>query len=118
MAKLALGRLGEELAARFCGARGWTVLRRNLRLGAGEVDLLVGRMGHDGPEQCVVEVRTRRMPSRASPEDSVRAGKRARLGRLAEEVAGLAGPEVAVRVVLVAVEVHDETAALRWLDVV
>lgn len=38
-----LGRWGEDLAARYLRARGWSILARNYRFGRREVDLVVRR---------------------------------------------------------------------------
>jgi Holliday junction resolvase-like predicted endonuclease len=50
-----LGVLGETLCARFFSARGWKILKQNLRTPFGEVDIIIERHG------CLwaVEVKTR-----------------------------------------------------------
>jgi len=50
------GRAGEERAARHLQAQGYTVLDRNWRTAAGELDIVAAR----GPHLVVVEVKTRR----------------------------------------------------------
>ncbi|MEV1053138.1 YraN family protein [Streptomyces sp. NPDC049887] len=56
-AKSALGRYGEELAARLLAAAGMAVLARNWRCGrAGEIDIVA----RDGDTVVVCEVKTRR----------------------------------------------------------
>ncbi|MEM9801692.1 MAG: YraN family protein [Planctomycetota bacterium] len=52
-----LGRIGEELVARWLAACGWTIVARNLRAPEGELDLV----GRDGPTLVVVEVKTGRV---------------------------------------------------------
>jgi putative endonuclease len=41
----ARGRRGEEVAAAFLEAEGWTILERNYRSRLGEVDIIAGREG-------------------------------------------------------------------------
>ncbi len=52
----ASGRQGEETAARFLAARGWTILDQRVRTKAGEVDLVARR----GNLIAFVEVKTRK----------------------------------------------------------
>ncbi|MDX9831516.1 MAG: YraN family protein [Anaerolineae bacterium] len=75
-----LGRHGEELAARHLATRGYEILERNWRCGAGELDLVA----RDGACLAFVEVRTRRGQELGSPEESITAAKQARLINLAE----------------------------------
>ncbi len=66
------GRLGEDLAARFLAARGWTVIERNFRLGHKEVDLVARRRG----VVAFVEVKSRSGPDYGHPLEAITAGKR------------------------------------------
>lgn len=72
------GREGEDRAARYLEALGYTVLDRNWRCAAGEIDLVVER----GRELVIVEVKTRRSVSFGHPLEAIDARKRARLWRL------------------------------------
>jgi putative endonuclease len=74
-----VGGRGEEVAARFLARQGLAVLERNLRSRLGEVDIVA----REGGVLVFVEVKTRRGPASDPPEAAVRAGKRARLARLA-----------------------------------
>jgi putative endonuclease len=85
-ARRALGRRGEQLAAEHLQRRGCVVLARNVRVGRGEIDLIV----RDGDALAFVEVKTRRVAARASALDDERhpllglgPAQRARLRRLA-----------------------------------
>lgn len=60
-ARRALGRRGEQLAAEHLQRRGCIVLARNVRVGRGEIDLIV----RDGDALAFVEVKTRRIAARA-----------------------------------------------------
>jgi len=70
-----LGRRGEELAAELLRARGYTIVERNFRCRAGEIDLVA----LDGPTVVFVEVRSRRGERVGTPLESVDPRKQARL---------------------------------------
>jgi putative endonuclease len=74
-----LGRRGEAMAADFLRARRWTIVARNYRCRAGEIDLVA----LDGPVLVFVEVRSRRGERAGTPLESVDARKRSRLVRVA-----------------------------------
>ncbi len=75
-----LGRRGEQAAAAYLQAKGYTILARNLRCGRGEIDILAARDGL----LVFVEVRTRRSSRFLSPEESVTPRKQAHLLAAAE----------------------------------
>ncbi len=83
--KDAVGRFGEEQAARHLTAAGLTVLARNWRPGRipggprGELDIIA----RDGEEIVIVEVKTRSGTRFGSPAEAVTADKVRRLRRLA-----------------------------------
>jgi putative endonuclease len=77
-AKDALGRYGEELAARHLVADGFVVLERNWRCDLGEVDIVA----RDADVLVVCEVKTRRSASHGSPFEAVTERKLHRLERL------------------------------------
>nr|WP_078970678.1 YraN family protein [Streptomyces chattanoogensis] len=76
----ALGRYGEDLAARRLTEAGMRILDRNWRCRDGEIDIVAA----DGDALVVCEVKTRRAASYEHPMAAVRAGKTERLRRLAE----------------------------------
>ena len=77
----ALGRYGEELAARRLTETGMNVLARNWRCGrTGEIDILA----RDGDTLVVCEVKTRRSGAYEHPMAAVTARKADRLKRLAD----------------------------------
>ena len=76
----ALGRYGEDAAARHLAAAGLTVLERNWRCRAGELDIVA----LDGDTLAVCEVKTRTANGFQSPTEAVDATKSARLALLAE----------------------------------
>lgn len=75
-----LGQWGEDLAARYLERVGCTVLARNWRCPAGEVDLIV----REGATLAFVEVRTRRPSTYGTPEESITAGKLAHMLAVAQ----------------------------------
>lgn len=74
----ALGRYGEDVAARFLAAAGFVVLERNWRCELGELDIVA----REGDVLVVCEVKTRRGTGYGSPLEAVTPGKAARLRRL------------------------------------
>ncbi|MGW4033615.1 YraN family protein [Streptomyces sp. NPDC004838] len=77
----ALGRYGEELAARLLTEAGMTVLARNWRYGrAGEIDIVA----RDGDTVVVCEVKTRRAGTFEHPMEAITPAKADRLRHLAE----------------------------------
>lgn len=77
--RVALGRQGEETAARFLSAKGYRLEARNVRLKGGEIDIVAW----DDETLVFVEVRTRRGRAYGSPLESVDHRKRQRLRLLA-----------------------------------
>lgn len=74
-----LGAYGEALAARHLVAGGMTLLDRNWRCPAGEIDLVL----RDGDVLVFCEVKTRTSAAFGSPLEGVDADKARRLRRLA-----------------------------------
>lgn len=74
-----LGRAGEDRAARYFSQEGYSVVARNWRGTAGEIDLVAV----DADHVVVVEVKTRRGEGFGHPFEAIDARKRARLWRLA-----------------------------------
>lgn len=100
--RAAVGRYGEELAARTLEDAGWVIVDRNWRGTRGELDLVA----LDGRELVVVEVKTRTGLGFGHPAEAVTAPKLARLRRLAGEwLAGRAAEVVATRPPSVRVDV-------------
>jgi putative endonuclease len=79
-ARQQFGRAAEAVAATHLTRAGWTLLGRNVRIGRGEVDLIVRR----GTVLAFVEVKARRSAACGAPEDAVDWRKRRQVARLAE----------------------------------
>lgn len=79
-ARGALGRYGEDVAARLLADAGMSVLQRNWRCRTGEIDIVA----RDGDAVVVCEVKTRREGPFEHPMEAVTPAKADRLRRLAE----------------------------------
>jgi putative endonuclease len=75
----ALGRLGEDAAARWYEQRGYQILARNWRTREGEIDLIA----RNGMQLAFCEVKARSSTSFGTPAESVNFSKRQRIRRLA-----------------------------------
>ncbi len=71
MNKTALGRLGEELAAKFLKKLGYKIIEKNFRIRGGEIDVIA----LDGNILVYVEVKTRTSHRFGLPEESVTPAK-------------------------------------------
>ncbi|HQU14912.1 MAG: YraN family protein [Chromatiales bacterium 21-64-14] len=69
------GRWAEDLACRYLQAQGLTLIERNYRCPAGEIDLVMEQQG----STVFIEVRYRRAPRFGTGAESVDARKRAKL---------------------------------------
>jgi putative endonuclease len=74
-----LGRIGEAAAAAALAARGYVILRRNVRTRWGELDLVAAL----GREIVFIEVKTRTSDRCGRPLESIPPAKQRRLVRLA-----------------------------------
>jgi putative endonuclease len=77
--KDALGRFGEDLAAKHLTDGGLVILDRNWRCSEGELDIVA----RDGTTRAFIEVKTRSSNAYGSPAEAVTAVKAARIRRLA-----------------------------------
>ena len=78
--KRSLGRRGEEIAVAHLQAQGYSILDRNWRCSAGELDVVA----REGETLAFVEVRTRRGNRFGSAEESITPAKQAKLVELAQ----------------------------------
>jgi putative endonuclease len=101
--KRRLGQRGEEIAAGYLRQQGYTILVRNWRCPAGEVDIVA----REGETLAFVEVRTRRQGGRlGTPEESVTPRKQTRMVEVAQTYLQEAGlDDAAWRIDVVAIEV-------------
>lgn len=79
--KVTFGKWGEETAAHYLVANGYTILNRNYHTAHGEIDIVAGREN----ALIFVEVKTRSSHTFAFPEDSVNLHKQAHLLSAAQD---------------------------------
>jgi putative endonuclease len=105
------GREGEARAAAFLAACGLTILARNVRAPAGEIDIVA----LDGDTLVFCEIRTRRSRAQGGALESVTPAKQRQVVRVAEWF--LAGhPGLAVRPIrfdVVAIDLRGDEAAIE-----
>lgn len=77
--RTAVGRAGEEAAARFLAARGYRIVARNVRFRAGEIDMVA----EEGGSLVFVEVKTRTGLGFGTAAEAVTPRKQQQLVRLA-----------------------------------
>lgn len=80
-ARVALGRIGEDLACRELEARGYIVLERRYRRRGGEIDIIA----RDGEAMVFVEVKAREGKDFGEPAEAVTVRKRRRMTQVALE---------------------------------
>lgn len=94
------GKAGEERAAVFLQTAGYRIVRRNLRLPDGEIDLVC----RDGDVIVFVEVKARWSHGYGRALSAVDARKRLALRRLAADYVQIVAPNAAVRFDVVALD--------------
>lgn len=108
-----LGRQGEEIAEEFLRARAYTIVARNFRCRAGEIDLIA----LDGPTLVFVEVRSRRGTLMGTPLESVDGRKQAQIARVAQHfLAGRGGLEREARFDVVGIRFDVEPPAVEHVQ--
>lgn len=79
--RLSLGKAGEQLAAEQLVLKGYSILQRNYRTRAGEIDIIA----RQGKTLVFAEVKTRSTELFGSPAAAVTPRKQAQISRVAEE---------------------------------
>ena len=101
-----LGDIGEAMASSFLIERGMVVVGRQVRVGRGEIDLIM----RDGEELVFVEVKTRQSNAFGNPEESITNAKLRQLQKLGElhtRGTGWCGPW---RIDIVAINLSDKVS--------
>lgn len=79
-ARITLGRCGEEAAALYLAAQGYSIVARNLRTRVGEIDIIAQR----AQTIVFVEVKTRRSIAYGTPQEAVGPRKQRQIIRAAQ----------------------------------
>ena len=104
-----LGERGEDAAAAYLERAGMTVVERNWRCPAGEIDIVA----LDDDTVVLVEVKTRRTVRKGAPEEAITTAKQRRYGKLAAAYLQSAGvSDVPVRFDVISLLVVAEDRAL------
>lgn len=110
-----LGRQGEELAAAYLAGQGYTIIARNWRTQAGELDIIA----RDGEWLVFVEVRARRAgrggatPTAGAPEESVTPRKQLQLIAMSEAYLFDLPFDGPVRIDVIALELAPDGSVVR-----
>ncbi|HHW78678.1 MAG TPA: YraN family protein [Xanthomonadaceae bacterium] len=111
ISRVAQGTAAEELARRYLEARGLTLVTRNFRCRAGELDLIM----RDGGQLVFVEVRSRRHARYGTPAESVTRTKQQRLLRAAAFYLQRQRLDLPCRFDVVAILQADGEPQLEWI---
>lgn len=82
-ARQAMGRKGEQVAARWLAIHGWEIAERRFRNGHRDIDLVAVRSEGDGRAVAFVEVKTRASADFGGPVSAVNWRKQRELSRSA-----------------------------------
>lgn len=93
-----LGSEGEDLALKYLMKKGYTLVKRNLRLKCGEIDLLM----EDGDDLVICEVKTKSSDAYGVPQEEVDFFKKKKLVQLGKALWQLY-PNHSVRIDVLAV---------------
>lgn len=104
-----LGQRGEDAASAYLERTGLTIVERNWKCPAGEIDIVA----LDGESLVLIEVKTRKTVAKGTPEDAITPAKQGRYRKLAEAYLQHAGTaDVAVRFDVITLLVLSEDRAL------
>lgn len=104
-----IGIRGEDAASAFLERQGMTIVERNWRCKAGEIDIVA----LEGETLVLVEVKTRKSERKGTPEEAVSPTKQKRISRCARAYLQHSGVgECPVRFDVIAIRVLGEEKAL------
>ena len=107
-----LGRSGEERAAEFLMARGYTILARNCRTRFGEIDIIA----RDGKAAVFVEVKARSSQSFGTAREAVNRKKQAKLALIIRDFVAAQNYMGPVRCEVVAIDGRGEPELVSEMD--
>jgi len=103
MDRQALGKYGEELAKEYLEKKGYKLLKQNLKLFCGEIDLLM----QDGDDLVICEVKTKKSEEFGTPQEEVDFFKQKKLVQLGKALWQIY-PEHSIRIDVVAVDEENK----------
>ena len=109
-----LGRLAEDLAAKYLVAIGWKIVIRNVRDQYGELDIVAFDPKESPQELVIVEVRCRTRNKVQDAYDSIDRRKMRALLRASEEYIDCIGWEGFWRIDLIAITVEPRGSLEDW----
>lgn len=112
ISRVAQGASAEDLALRYLEARGLTLVMRNFRCRAGELDLIM----RDGGQLVFVEVRSRRYVRYGAPAESVTRAKQQKLLRAAAFYLQRQRLDLPCRFDVVAILRPDGEPQIEWIQ--
>ncbi len=98
-----LGKMGEELASYYLKNKGYTEIKRNLKLFCGEIDLLM----KDGADLVICEVKTKSSDKFGLPQEEVDYFKKKKLIQLSKALWQIY-PNHSIRIDVIAVDVANK----------
>jgi putative endonuclease len=99
-----LGNLGEDLALEYLQKKGYKLVKRNLRLFCGEIDLLM----EDGDVLVIVEVKTKSNDIYGEPQEEIDFFKKRKLIQLAKALWQLY-PSHSIRIDAVGINMENKS---------
>lgn len=112
MAKINLGRAGENLAVEYLSEHGYTILEQNWRWKKSELDIIAKK----GRTLVIVEVKTRSYDSMGAPEEAVGRDKEKILLDAANQYAIHIGHDWAVQIDIISIIIEGESSRLRHYE--
>jgi putative endonuclease len=106
------GNIAESMASRYLEEHGLTLLERNYRCRAGELDLIM----QDGRYLVFVEVRCRRNERYGTAAETVTKVKQQRLIRAAHHYLQRSRSNSPCRFDIIAITQMDQTITLEWIQ--
>jgi putative endonuclease len=111
MQRRELGDIGEAMASSFLIEKGMEMIGRQVKIGRGEIDLVV----QDDGELVIVEVKTRQSNAFGNPEDSITQKKLRQLRSLGERYCKKSGWKGSWRIDIVAISLSNKAQPIHYI---
>lgn len=112
---VSLGKIGESASASLLQKKGFKILKRNIRINIGEIDIIASKQS----VLYVFEVKTRRNTSHGQPYEAVTPLKAKRLLMMGEKFAlqnNLKDSKLSLGVIAVIVDERDNEVTIKIYD--